>query len=194
MLEGEFLQGKHRNAPTTIMYGAEHNLIHQLPLSTRQLLSPRPSALSILLASLGCTHSTLLAHHRPPLPNTMNGSPPPDPFTASPDTTPPRALSPSFNHSHPRKPSSLISAASGSPPPTHRASFPDPAKDPKRGSGRLSGPPAKQDFCCDRDREIHRGEEITIIDAFKTNEGGKASYITYVIRLGVSRRPLHTVG
>ena len=45
---------------------------------------------------------------------------------------------------------------------------------------------AKQGFCCDRDRDIHKGEEISIVDAFKTTEGGKAAYITYVIRLGVS--------
>lgn len=85
-----------------------------------------------------------------------------------------------------RGPSSQISAASGSPPPTHRASFPDPAKEPKRGSSRLSGPTAKQGFCCERDREISKGEDIHIVDAFKTTDGGKATYITYVIRIGVS--------
>lgn len=41
-------------------------------------------------------------------------------------------------------------------------------------------------YCCERDKEIALGEEISIIDAFKTTEGGTASYITYVIRLGVS--------
>ena len=51
---------------------------------------------------------------------------------------------------------------------------------------KLAGPPAKEGFCCDRDREISKGEEISIVDAFKTTDGGKASYITYVIRLGVS--------
>jgi len=78
-----------------------------------------------------------------------------------------------------------MSAASGSPPPTHRASFPDPAKEPKKGSSKLAGPPAKTGFCCDRDKDISRGEEISIIDAFKTTEGGTASYITYVVRIGV---------
>jgi hypothetical protein len=43
----------------------------------------------------------------------------------------------------------------------------------------------KIDFCCERDREIHKGEEVSIVDAFKTTEGGKATYITYVIRIGV---------
>lgn len=88
--------------------------------------------------------------------------------------------------SFPRPPSSMISAASGSPPPTHRASFPDASKEPRKGSSRLSGPLPKQGTCCDRDRDISKGEEISIVDAFKTTEGGKASYITYVIRLGVS--------
>ncbi|WWC86255.1 uncharacterized protein L201_001128 [Kwoniella dendrophila CBS 6074] len=82
-----------------------------------------------------------------------------------------------------RKPSSLISAASGSPPPTHRASFPDPSKQPKTGST-INGPKPKQDYCCDKDKEITLGEEIHIVDAYKTTEGGKASYITYVIQLG----------
>lgn len=111
---------------------------------------------------------------------------PPNPFSNSPSTSPApsRPLSPI--PTPPSKPSSTISAASGSPPPTHRASFPDPSKEPKRGSSRLSGPLPKVDFCCDRDKEIHRGEEIGIVDAFKTTEGGKASYITYVIKLGVS--------
>lgn len=57
------------------------------------------------------------------------------------------------------------------------------------------GPKAKEGFCCDRDREVHKGEEISIVDAYKTTEGGKASYITYVIRLGVSCfSPLARVG
>ncbi len=112
--------------------------------------------------------------------------PPPNPFTTSPSPSPAPSRLHSPSPKPPSKPSSTISAASGSPPPTHRASFPDPAKEPKRGSSRLSGPIAKVDFCCERDKEIHRGEEISIVDAFKTTEGGKASYITYVIKLGVS--------
>jgi hypothetical protein len=88
----------------------------------------------------------------------------------------------------PTPPRSGFSAASGSPPPTHRASFPDPASEPKgtKLGDRLVGPKAKEGFCCDKDRDISKGEEIHIIDAFKTTEGGKASYITYVIQLGVS--------
>ncbi|ORX35967.1 hypothetical protein BD324DRAFT_629706 [Kockovaella imperatae] len=131
----------------------------------------------------------------------------PDPFSASPSqsgaNTPQRAESsaPSTTSSPPPRAStsspiptvvtrrlsttnSHFSAASGSPPPTHRASFPDPSKEPKRGSSRLSGPPAKEGFCCERDKEIAKGEDVSIIDAFKTTEGGTATYITYVIRLG----------
>lgn len=126
---------------------------------------------------------------------------PVNPFATSPSSSPApsRPLSPSprpKDHANPasafssptpsRGPSSLISAASGSPPPTHRASFPDPSKEPKKGSSRLSGPSAKQGFCCERDKEISKGEEIHIVDAFKTTDGGKATYITYVIRIGVS--------
>lgn len=129
-------------------------------------------------------------------------STPPNPFAPSPSPSSPptpRANSPASNRSQgtptgahdtpefPRKPSSMISAASGSPPPTHRASFPDPAKEPKKGSSKLAGPPAKAGFCCDRDREISQGDEISITDAFKTTEGGKVAYITYVIQLGVSQ-------
>lgn len=44
----------------------------------------------------------------------------------------------------------------------------------------------KEGFCCDRDREISNGGEVYIVDAIKTSDGGKGSYITYVIRLGVS--------
>lgn len=77
-------------------------------------------------------------------------------------------------------------AVSASPPPTQRASFPDPSKEPRKGASRLAGPKPKEDFCCERDRQIARGDDISIVDAFKTTEGGKSSYITYVIRLGVS--------
>ncbi|WOO79029.1 Sorting nexin-41 [Vanrija pseudolonga] len=98
------------------------------------------------------------------------------------------STSPGNATANPRTQSSLSvgSVASSSPPPTQRASFPDPAKEPKRGSSRLSGPKPKEDFCCDRDRQISGGDEISIVDAFKTTEGGKTSYITYVIRLGSS--------
>lgn len=122
---------------------------------------------------------------------------PPNPFATSPSSStsalpplpPSSSTSPNpQSQAHPRAPSSTFSAASGSPPPTHRASFPDPSKEPRGAAlgDRLVGPKAKEGFCCDRDREIHKGEEISIVDAFKTTEGGKASYITYVIRLGVS--------
>jgi hypothetical protein len=73
-----------------------------------------------------------------------------------------------------------------SPPPTQRASFPDPSKEPRKGASRLAGPKPKEDFCCERDRQIVRGDEISIVDAFKTSDGGKTSYIAYSIRLGVS--------
>ncbi|OCF42297.1 sorting nexin-41 [Kwoniella heveanensis CBS 569] len=131
-----------------------------------------------------------------------SSSPPPNPFSNSPSsspiptppathasrsTSPNPALPPSSiaspSPSHLRKPSSLISAASGSPPPTHRASFPDPSKQPKSGLT-IGGPKAKEGYCCERDKEISLGEEIHIVDAYKTTEGGKASYITYVIQLG----------
>ena len=147
------------------------------------------------LSSLSLSHpsQTRLKMDNQDLPNPFSSSPSP-----SGSGTPVRATSPSSSDSttnpnvpapvpeFPRKPSSLISAASGSPPPTHRASFPDPSKEPKKGSSKLAGPPTKTDFCCERDREIARGEEISIIDAYKTTEGGTTSYITYVIRLGVS--------
>ncbi|CAK9779415.1 hypothetical protein CC85DRAFT_288903 [Cutaneotrichosporon oleaginosum] len=101
---------------------------------------------------------------------------------ASPATSPPLSRTPSNTSStaH-RRSSSLLT--SSSPPPTQRASFPDPAK-PPRGTSRLAGPQPKTDFCCERDRQIARGDDISIVDAYKTTEGGKSSYITYVIRLG----------
>ena len=134
----------------------------------------------------------------------MDAAQPPNPFSSSPShsgaTTPLRSQSPaahqeSMPEASPHVPefarrqsktASLVSAASSSPPPTHRASFPDPSKEPKRGSSRLGGPPTKEGFCCDRDRAIAKGEDVSIVDAYKTTEGGKATYITYVIRLGVS--------
>ncbi|WWD17888.1 sorting nexin-41 [Kwoniella shandongensis] len=124
-----------------------------------------------------------------PPPNPFSNSPSPAPTPNSRPTSPSPALppssiaSPSPVPSHARKSSSLISAASGSPPPTHRASFPDPSKLPKSGLT-IGGPKAKEGYCCERDKEISLGEEVHIVDAFKTTEGGKASYITYVIRLG----------
>ncbi|KAK8865924.1 sorting nexin-41 [Kwoniella newhampshirensis] len=122
-------------------------------------------------------------------PNPFSNSPSPVPTPISRPTSPNLPLppssvaSPSPARSHARKSSSLISAASGSPPPTHRASFPDPSKLPKSGLT-IGGPKAKEGYCCERDKEIALGEEVHIVDAFKTTEGGKASYITYVIRLG----------
>lgn len=116
--------------------------------------------------------------------NTMSS--PPNPFASSP--SPQSSPLPSSPRMVPTPPRSGFSAASGSPPPTHRASFPDPASEPKGAKlgDRLVGPKAKEGPCCDKDRDIAKGEEIHIIDAFKTTEGGKASYITYVIQLGVS--------
>ncbi len=103
---------------------------------------------------------------------------------SSPPASPPLSRTPSnTSSSTPRRSSSLLT--SSSPPPAHRASFPDPAK-PPRGTSRLAGPQPKTDFCCERDRQIARGDDISIVDAYKTTEGGKSSYITYVIRLGVS--------
>ncbi|WVQ85608.1 sorting nexin-41 [Cryptococcus sp. DSM 104549] len=116
-----------------------------------------------------------------PVPTPTSNSRPisPDPTLPPPVTSPDPATPPV----HPRKPSSLISAASGSPPPTHRASFPDPSKHPKTGVT-IGGPKAKEGYCCERDKEITLGEQVHIVDAFKTSEGGKATYITYVIRMG----------
>ncbi|KAJ9097202.1 Sorting nexin-41 [Naganishia friedmannii] len=76
------------------------------------------------------------------------------------------------------KPSSVISAASGSPPPTFRASFPSP------GVKSYTGPKVKEGNCCERDAELQAGVEISIVDAVKTTEGGKSSYIIYVIKTG----------
>jgi len=115
-------------------------------------------------------------------------SSPPNPFASSPSPQASPSL-PSSPIIAPTPPRSVLSAASGSPPPTHRASFPDPSKEPRGAKlgDRLVGPKAKTGPCCDKDRDISKGEEIHIIDAFKTTEGGKASYITYVIQLGVSK-------
>ena len=117
-------------------------------------------------------------------------SSPPNPFASSP--SPQSSPQPSSPRIVPTPPRSGFSAASGSPPPTHRASFPDPASEPKgtKLGDRLVGPKVKEGPCCDKDRDISKGEEIHIIDAFKTTEGGKASYITYVIQLGVSHLAL----
>ncbi|KAG7531313.1 hypothetical protein FFLO_04434 [Filobasidium floriforme] len=71
--------------------------------------------------------------------------------------------------------------ASSPPPPTYRPSFPN------AGAGIKSyvGPRVKEEACCAMDEELQvRGGGIEIIDAVKTNDGGRASYITYVIRTG----------
>ncbi|KIR30309.1 sorting nexin-41 [Cryptococcus deuterogattii 99/473] len=115
----------------------------------------------------------------------MDSDTSPNPFASSPASSP--SPLPSLPPPVPRKPSSLISAASGSPPPTHRASFPDPSRHPKMGAT-VPGPRPKTDFCCSIDKDISAGEQVHIVDALKTTEGGTASYITYVIRLGT-----HTV-
>lgn len=114
----------------------------------------------------------------------MDSDTSPNPFASSPASSP--SPLPSLPPPVPRKPSSLISAASGSPPPTHRASFPDPSRHPKMGAT-VPGPRPKTDFCCSIDKDISAGEQVHIVDALKTTEGGTASYITYVIRLGVSQ-------
>ncbi|WVN85437.1 sorting nexin-41 [Cryptococcus depauperatus CBS 7841] len=119
----------------------------------------------------------------------MSSNSPPNPFVASPVSSPPVSpplMAPAVA-SAVRKPSSLISAASGSPPPKHRASFPDPSKHPKTGAT-VGGPKTKSGWCCAIDKEISLGEEVHVVDAVKTTEGGTASYITYVIRIGT-----HTV-
>ncbi|TYJ52834.1 sorting nexin-41 [Cryptococcus floricola] len=132
----------------------------------------------------------------------MDPDTPPNPFASSPASIPapasppespvpslplPAVSPPPLPYSvpvpQPKKTSSLISAASGSPPPTHRASFPDPSKQPKSMAA-LGGPKPKSDFCCGIDKDISLGEQVHIIDAIKTNEGGTASYITYIIRVG----------
>lgn len=51
----------------------------------------------------------------------------------------------------------------------------------------VPGPKPKIGYCCDIDKDISAGEQVHIADALKTTEGGTASYITYVIRLGVSQ-------
>lgn len=171
---------------------------------------------SSLSASPHARHSASLTTHRPlsgsiqPIYHPSSSiqrrakmSSPPNPFASSPSppSSPILAHTPARSNQSrsptPTPPRSVLSAASGSPPPTHRASFPDPSKPPKgevKLGDRLVGPRAKEGFCCERDREISKGEEISIVDAFKTTEGGKASYITYVIRLGVGlfHRFVHT--
>ncbi|GHJ86640.1 hypothetical protein NliqN6_3042 [Naganishia liquefaciens] len=84
-------------------------------------------------------------------------------------------------HTHPGRasqPGSVVSAASGSPPPTFRAGFPEP------GAKSYVGPRVKEGNCCERDAELQAGVEISIVDAVKTTEGGKSSYIIYVIKTG----------
>lgn len=51
----------------------------------------------------------------------------------------------------------------------------------------VPGPKPKTGYCCSIDKDISAGEQVHIVDALKTTEGGTASYITYVIRLGVSQ-------
>lgn len=56
-------------------------------------------------------------------------------------------------------PGSVVSAASGSPPPTFRASFPSP------GTKSYVGPKVKEGNCCERDAELQAGVEISVCDA-----------------------------
>lgn len=54
------------------------------------------------------------------------------------------------------KDGSVVSAASGSPPPTYRAGFPEP------GVKSYVGPKVKEGNCCERDAELQAGVEISV--------------------------------
>lgn len=54
------------------------------------------------------------------------------------------------------KAGSVVSAASGSPPPTFRATFPSP------GTKSYVGPKVKEGNCCERDAELQAGVEISV--------------------------------
>jgi hypothetical protein len=56
----------------------------------------------------------------------------------------------------PSAPSSTITSASSSPPPTSRASFPSP------GVKSYVGPKVKEGNCCDRDADLQAGAEISV--------------------------------
>jgi hypothetical protein len=123
--------------------------------------------------------------------------------TAYPDVNP-YPSTPSHQHQASRD-SNVSKASTASPPPTYRPTF------PVSGVGQQSyvGPKVKEEACCTLDEELQNGTEISvnhmecclsfsdrpltaihtllqIIDAVKTNDGGRASYITYVIKTGVS--------
>lgn len=84
-----------------------------------------------------------------------------------------------------------ISAPSSPPPNTTRPlstigqqsrPFPSP------GARRNPQPADKSDFCCNRDRWLHSGEEVEILitDAQKTTVNSTTPYITYVIHAGTT--------
>jgi hypothetical protein len=54
------------------------------------------------------------------------------------------------------KDGSVVSAASGSPPPTYRAGFPE------AGVKSYVGPKVKEGNCCERDAELQAGVEISV--------------------------------
>ncbi|KAF8630736.1 hypothetical protein AX17_005331 [Amanita inopinata Kibby_2008] len=67
-------------------------------------------------------------------------------------------------------------------PTTHNPSHPFPSP----GSHRQPQQNFKTDFCCQRDRYLHSGDdvEILIVDAQKTTLNSSSPYITYVIKTG----------
>ncbi|KAG7093783.1 hypothetical protein E1B28_007430 [Marasmius oreades] len=58
---------------------------------------------------------------------------------------------------------------------------------PSHGSHRQPQSNSKTEFCCERDRALHSGEEIEIliVDALKTSAGSASPYITYIIKTGI---------
>ncbi|KIJ61987.1 hypothetical protein HYDPIDRAFT_158579 [Hydnomerulius pinastri MD-312] len=84
-----------------------------------------------------------------------------------------------------------ISAPSSPPPNTARLLSPTSPSNrpfPSPGTNRHPQPTYKSDFCCNRDRWLHSGEdvEILIIDAQKTTVNSNTPYITYVIHAGTA--------
>lgn len=81
---------------------------------------------------------------------------------SSPSPSKPSANYPNVNpyptQTTPSNTNSVISAASGSPPPTFRPSFPNPGM----GMKSYIGPKVKEEACCAIDEELQNGTEISV--------------------------------
>lgn len=112
------------------------------------------------------TFRAMNSYEDAPNPFSSDPSPPATPKDAaarSPAGSPSRSITPlpqdretPFKQSGGSNTGSVISAASGSPPPTFRATFPNP------GSKSYVGPKVKEGNCCDRDAELQAGVDISV--------------------------------